>query len=137
MRIHYIISHGVAEWVETDSGDTDTLVLIFEPRYNGALVDNGTVYPINNGEVSIPRLALCDGTHRPRLECECGVIEVSPFTKSRREIAPSENGGENVRRLIKSCYETEKRLKKAEATILRLEKMCEGHNIFNYERNKK
>ena len=137
MKIHYIISHGVAEWVETNSGDTDTLALLFKPRCNGALIDNGAVYPINNGEVRIPRAALCDGMHRPRLECEYGVIEVSPFTKSHREITPSDNGGESVRRLIKICYETEKRLERAEATILRLAKMCEGHNIFNYERKNK
>lgn len=135
MKISYIISHGVAEWVEADTVTDNVLTIKLKPSCDGSLVIGSTVYPVKHGEVFIPIGALRDGEHRPRLEYSDGVVTLSPFVKKGRSVSPKECDAEVIRRLVKVCYELEIRLKSAESTIAQLNEMCTGHNIFDFERN--
>ena len=62
------------------------------------------------------------------------MIALTPFTKNHRDVTQKPVDGETVYRLIKRCYDLEIRLAEAEKNLARLDKMCRGHDIFNFER---
>ena len=135
MKIEYIISHGIAVWVKKDNSGSEYIDLIFKPKCNGAVILDGTAYPVASGEARLPSVAIRNGEHKPRLECEYGVIALSPFVKNGRNICLKEYDADTVGYLIKECHELDERLIKAEKTLAHLEEICVGHNIFNFERN--
>lgn len=137
MKISYIISHGVAEWVDFDHANNGTLSLCFNPKFDGALTLGSHAFAVTSGEVSVPIKLIKDGEHHPRLECNGGVFTVAGFIKSNGSIEPISNVDEALRRLIKECYLLTERNREQEERIARLEEICKGHNIFNFERKEK
>ena len=137
MKISYVTLHGVGEWVEFTPANSDTLTLTLEPRYDGTVVLNGTLYKLRHGEVTLDVRSIPDGEHYPRLECEGGVFPLGGFVKLGRSITPIENDRDALRRLIKGYRQLEKRLAEAEKAITELNAICRGHSIFNYERKEK
>ena len=134
MKISYIISHGVGDFVKIEKDGGDDITLKLEPKYSGTLKIGATLYEVKKGEARIPTASLQSGEYRPKLECEAGVIALTPFTKIHRDVTPKPVDGETVYRLIKRCYDLEIRLAEAEKSLARLDKMCRGHDIFNFER---
>lgn len=134
MKISYIISHGVADFVGTEKTGGDEIILKFEPKYSGTLTLASHRYEVKKGEVKISVGTLTDGEYRPKLECEAGVISLTPFTKRHRDITQKETDSETVRRVIRRCYDLEKKLSETEKRLAQLEGVCRGHDIFNFER---
>lgn len=134
MKISYVISHGVADWVDCDGKNDGTLTLEFAPKHDGTLTLGTLAYPVKRGEVSLPVRIMRDGEHYPKLECSDGVIKVCPFTKLGTIAVPNTHGSDSINRLIRSNYELECKLTEALAEIKRLTQKCEGYNIFNFER---
>lgn len=134
MTIRYIISHGVARCVDFSTYGTDVLTLRFEPRYNGTLMLDGMLLSLRDGEAKIPFSALASKHYAPILECDGGRFTVTGFTKSGKSIAVDAMDEATVRDLIEVCYALGVRLERAEQKIKRLDKACQGHDIFNFER---
>ena len=137
MKIRYITGHGVAERIDFDNSEQDSLTLIFEPYHSGALVLGGKVYTLNDGEVTIPVKALQDGEYTPRLESEMGVYCAEGFTKQGRSISMLKLDEALVRRLLLRCYNLEKAVCSLEERVTELELACHGHKIFDFERKEK
>jgi hypothetical protein len=124
----------VAEWIDVDQKSTGEVTLVFEPRYNGTIKIASKIQEVKNGEVSFPISELRDGKYTPRLECDRGTINVSGFIKSGKSIAMAEDHGIAVRALIRECFELTKAKENLEKRVTQLEKLCKGHDIFNFER---
>lgn len=136
MKIRYITSHGIAEWVEFNEGDRDTLIFSFTPQHAGALLIGGKILPLCEGEVEIPISSLRDGEYSPRLESDSGVYAVESFTKHGKSITLKDDGS-LARRLLKRCYGLETELADLRARTKKLEISCNGHQIFDFERKEK
>ena len=134
MKIRYIISHGVAEWVDFDVKDKEEMTFVFEPRYSGTLTLGDDILAVKNGEVTFPLGEIHDGKYTPRLECEVGAVAVCGFIKSGRSVAMAESHGRTVRALIRECYELSVAKEDLERRVTQLETLCKGHDIFNFER---
>lgn len=137
MKIRYITAHGSAEWVEFDDRGRDNLTLAFEPYHNGAVVILDKIFPLKDGEVTIPFSVLADGEYAPRLESETGVFILESFIKQGKSLAVHYTDEDLIRRLIKRCYNLELAVYSLEERVGELERACHGHNIFDFERNKK
>ena len=132
MKIIYIISHGVAEWVDFDHSGGDTLALCFKPKFSGALSVGDRTVKVTDGEASLAIRLIKDGEHHPRLECNGGIFDIAGFIKSGNTVEPIDNGGATVRRLVKELYELSEDKREQEERIARLEQICKGHSIFNF-----
>ena len=137
MKISYLTSRGVAERISFDTKERDTLTLAFEPHHEGAVLLGGRVFPLHNGEVSIPMTELTDGEYSPRLESEAGVFIAEGFNKAGRSVTPSDTEESVIRRLISRCYSLEDRLICLERRVSELEIACTGHKILDFERKEK
>lgn len=134
MKLRYIISHGYAELVEIEKNEGEAIMLTFEPRLDSVIVIGGVAYPIRHGEAVIPSGAISNGEYRLRLESKNGVIPISPFIKHSGGITPLESEMKVLARVLSASLDTEERLTKAEERIAHLTKLCQGHDIFNFER---
>ena len=134
MKIRYVISHGVARWVEFDRSDKDALTLSVTPKCRGTVSLGTMILPLEHGEVTIPLSALADGTYTPIVECTDGVYAADNFKKMAKGIVLPENASEATRDLIVLCQRLGSRAKLLEERVSALEELCRGHNIFNYER---
>lgn len=134
MRINYITSHGVAEIVSFDECDRETLTLCFEPSQSGAVILDGKIHALKRGVCSIPLVLISDGEYAPRIESDMGVFTAEGFRKSGKGVVTSSPDDMTVRRLLSRCYTVERELSNAQRRIAELEKTCQGHNIFNFER---
>ena len=137
MKIHYITQHGVGEWSQIQTEDSEVITLVFTPASDGALTLRGKVYAVKNGEVSISKRALPDGEYRPLLEADSGRYELEGFVKQGKTVSMLKTEERAVRRLLGRCRELEGSLSSAKERLDRLEALCVGHNIFSYERKEK
>lgn len=137
MKIHYITQHGVGEWSQIKTEDPDVITLTFTPASDGALTLRGRAYAVKGGEVSIPARELPDGEYRPLIEADSGRYELEGFIKQGKIISMLGTEEKVIRRLIKRCRELERSLDSQKERIERLEALCVGHNIFNFERKEK
>jgi hypothetical protein len=137
VKISYIISHGVGEWVDFDTASDGTLTVRLTPRCDGVLLLGGALHRVKGGETTIPLASIPDGEHLPRLECDEGVITLASFTKRGRCIAPTQDSKELARRLLHRTHELEQRLKTAEKDLAELKRICRGHKIFNYSNHER
>ena len=137
MKIRYITSHGMAEWIDCHEETDEMLTLLFEPYHNGAVVINGKIFTVKNGEAHIQIASLSDGYCSPTLETDHGVYCVEGFTKRGKSISVSKSNESTVRRLISRFYNLEAAATKITEKVERLEKVCHGHNIFDFERIEK
>ena len=137
MEIRYKTLHGVAEWVECSDQDSDTLTLSFEPYHKGVLLLGEKMFTLNHGEVTIEKGALANGNYTPRLESERGVYTVEGFTKHGESIALHSADETILRRLLMRCHRLEEVAASLEEKVSKLEKTCQGHQIFDFERKEK
>lgn len=136
MEIRYKALHGAAEWVEVTDNVQDMLTLSFEPYHNGVLLLGGKLFALHNGEVTIAKSAISDGEYEPRLESDHGVYALERLTKIGDNITLNKTDETTIRRLITRYHRLEKAATSLEEKVLKLEKACHGHKIFDFERNK-
>jgi hypothetical protein len=136
MKIRYITSHGIGVRSEFEYAERDTLILAVEVRHVGAIVLDGKIFALNDGEVRIPLSTISDGDHIPRLESEIGIYALEGFTKRGKSISVHDLDEATVRRSITWCCSLEKELSCVKERLAKLEKACSGHNIFDFERKK-
>ena len=117
--------------------NSDTLTLCFEPECNGAITMCGKIFSVKCGESKIPLRALPNGECRPILEADTGRYILEGFVKSGSEISMLKTEEATIRRLLNTCLVLEKSRSALEDRVSRLEALCVGHNIFNYERKEK
>ena len=137
MKIRYKTRHGIAEWVDFEDSDSDTVTFAFEPYQNGVLLLGGKMLALKNGEATVSKTALADGSYIPRLETEHGVYTVEEFTKSGNSISLKKADEALIRQLLLRCYELENTVRLFEEKITGLENLCHGHQIFDFERKDK
>ncbi len=131
MKLCYLLhkGRGIVESISDTVGDS--LTISVSPCCDGYIMIKDTPYRVKNGEVTLPLRALCDGRHSLRLECEGHGYILEPFTKEGAHIAPSYNGEEAVRDLLLSYAHLEALSDAIEKRVAQLERLCEGHHIFN------
>ena len=134
MKIRYIASRSRAIRVEFEYVEKDALTLTFEPHHTGAIVLNGKILPLVNGEVRIPLATLKDGDYAPMLETETGIYLVEGFTKCGKSISVPEADEELIRALASECYGLANELDALKKRVAELERTYIGHNIFDFER---
>ena len=134
MKIRYITAHGMADLIEFDDSDRDTLSLVFEPHHVGAVIVGDKILPLKDGVAEISLSSLRDGEYSPRLESESGVYASEGFKKQGKSISVHRADENLIRRLVKRCYELEINMTKLVSRTEDLEKACYGHKIFDFER---
>ena len=134
MKIRYIISRSKAIRIEFEYVEKEALTLTFVPKLTGAVVLGGRILPLVNGEVRIPLSALADGDYTPRLETEQGIYHAEGFTKRGKSIAVHDANEELIRTIASEFYGLVNELDNAKKRIEGLERICVGHNIFDFER---
>ena len=134
MKIHYITSHSRAIRVEFECVEKDALTLAFVPHRTGAVLLDGRILPLIDGEVRIPLATLKDGDHVPRLETEQGIYTAEGFTKRGKSISVPGGNEELIRHLATECYELGSGLDALKRRVEEIERTCIGHNIFDFER---
>ena len=134
MKIRYKTRHGIAEWVEFTPIDSEILKFIFDSCHNGALMLGSKIYDVIEGEAHISLSSLPDGNYIPKVETNLGIFVAEGFTKSGHTVTMHEADEEVVRSLISRCFTLEEKLESLEQRTYVLEKMCQGHHIFNFER---
>ena len=134
MKISYITSHGVAEHYKFDPSDSSVIILSFTPQCKGALTIGASLYQVDHGEARLPTADLKDGEYHPRLECDTGSFRVRGFVKHGKGITPFPNDENTLKLLILECYELKKVQESYDKRIEHLEELCQGHNIFSFER---
>lgn len=137
MKIRYITSHGVAERVEFDAYERDILTISVEPYHNGAVVLADKFFTLADGVAEIPMRSLPDGEYTPRIESEDGIFIAESFTKSGMSIAVKEADEKLIRRMLERCHALENELYSLKKRTEKLEDVCSGHNIFDFERKEK
>ena len=137
MKISYIIHHGYAERSSFRDDGGDVLSLVFSPSCSGALTLGASVFTVVDGHAEIPIKEIKDGECCPRLESDLGAYDCEAFKKHGSCITILQTGDEIVRRLIERCRLLEKSRDLIEQRVTRLESLCSGHQIFNFERNEK
>jgi hypothetical protein len=137
VKISYITQHGVGEWSQIHTEDPDVITLTFTPASDGALTLRGKIYAVKSGEVSILKRVLPDGEYRPLLETDSGRYELEGFVKQGKTVSMLKTEESTVRRLLGRCRQLENALNSARERLSRLEELCIGHDIFNYERKEK
>ena len=134
MKITYITSHSIAEWVETSATDDSILHIQFTPECNGIITVGNTAYEVKRGSVSIPLGALQNGEYRPKLEADTGVFTVEGFGKSGHDVLMLPTEQAVIRRLVSRCHTLEKICDTLDKKVSHLETLCQGHKIFDFER---
>lgn len=137
MKICYITSHGIAEWIAFKDDRNSILQLQFTPKCDGAVSLGDTIYKVKNGNVSIPLDILPNGEYRPKLEADTGVFIAEGFCKTGGMITMLKTEEAAIRRLVSRCHSLEKICGTLREKVAHLEDMCQGHKIFNYERTEK
>lgn len=136
MKIRYITSHGCAVRCEFEYAEKDALTLSFEPKPVGAVVLDGKIFALKDGEVRIPLSAISDGDHTPRLEAESGIYAIEGFTKRGKSISVHDLDEATVRRFVTRCCALANELCSVKERLTKLEEACSGHDIFDFERKK-
>ena len=137
MRISYITSHGIAEWVSASKCDDGFLNIQFTPKCNGAITLGVTTFNVEEGRASIPLSALTNGEYRPKLEADTGVFIAEGFYKNWCEVSMLPTEEIIIRKLVSRYHTLEKTCDTLREKVAHLEAMCQGHSIFDYERMKK
>lgn len=137
MKIRYITSHGMAKWTKTDNSEQENLTLCFEPYHNGMVVLDGKMFKVKCGEVTIPMKNIPDGEYTPKLETESGVYSVEGFIKQGNSITAFKSDESLIRYLLLRCYNLERSLFAIGERVAKLEEVCHGHKIFDFERKEK
>ena len=132
MTIHYITSHGIGEWTSLGRSDDDFIHVQFTPECNGALTVGTKTFEVKDGRVSIPLSSLKSGEYRPRLEADTGVYVIEGFSKNGYEITMLPTEESVIRRLVSGYHTLEGICDGLEKRVARLEAMCQGHRIFDY-----
>ena len=136
MRISYIIHHGYAEMDRFKNDGDRSLNLSFTPEYSGTLLLGAKRFPVKNGEVIIPLTELDDGEYSPRLVTEQESFLCEELCKRGTDIYVPKVSEETLHRLIRRCRELETKTDDLAKKMEKLESLCFGHNIFNFERKK-
>lgn len=134
MKILYLASRGRAERMGVKETENDVLTLSFSPRVVGAVLLGEKILPLKDGEASVPISALADGKHEPRLESENGIFVAEEFIKQGSHITVPDADEELVRRLVIKCHALDCELAEMKKRVASLEKLCCGHNLFDFER---
>ena len=100
MKISYITSHGIAEWVNFDAKDEEMITLAIDKSVGGALTLGGKVFTLSGGEAHVPTDALPNGNHTPIFETDCGTFKGESFLKSGRTISMKPADEILIRRLV-------------------------------------
>lgn len=133
--IEYVTDRGIAEWVNFDpKSDCGAICLKIGKEMSGAVMLGEAVFPLNRGKATVQIDLLPDGEYKPRFETDAGVFVAEAFVKQGRNIILSESDELFIRRILKRCAKLEDEKRSLEKRVLRLEKLCQGHNIFNFER---
>ena len=134
MKITYITSHGIAEWVATSKTDDRILHIQFKPECNGVITVGTVAYKVKSGSVSIPLDALKNGEYQPRLEADTGVFIAEGFCKNGYDVSMLPTEQSVIRRLVSRCHTIEKNCDALYKKVSHLETLCQGHRIFDFER---
>lgn len=134
MKIRYITSHGRAERIDFEYSEKDHLILSFDQHCTGAVLLDGKIFPLKDGEARIRLSALKDGEYTPRLESERGIFTAEGFTKRGKGISVADADEPLIRRLVERCYTLDRELDAIRKRLGELESICRGHNIFDFER---
>ena len=134
MKILYLASRGRAERMGVKETENDVLTLSFSPRVVGAVLLGEKILPLKDGEASVPISALADGKHEPRLESESGFFIAEEFIKQGSYITVPDADEELMRRLVIKCHALDCELAEMKERVASLEKLCCGHNLFDFER---
>ena len=134
MEICYITQHGVAERIRLNSSVQEDLTISFEPKCDGTLTLRSRKFAVRDGMLRIPLNSIADGEYHPRLEADTGFFDVEGFAKYGTRIYALKTDEETVRRLIVRCHKLEKMSRELGERVVALEGICQGHNIFNFER---
>ena len=134
MKIHYITQHGVGEWTKIHTEDPDVITLTISPLCDGAINLRGKVYTVKGGQVNIPTRTLANGEYYPILESDTGRYALEGFVKDGGNVSMLKTEESTIRRLLWTCRELQKSHDSLTERVERLEALCTGHNIFNYER---
>ena len=134
MKIRYLTANGRAERVSVEYEDNDHLTLCFDTHSTGAVSLGGKIYPLSDGEARINLKLLTDGEYIPKLETEDGIYVAESFVKRGKSIGVQDADDALIRRLVERCYILEGDVKLMRTRLDKLERVCCGHNIFDFER---
>ena len=134
MKIRYLTLHGAAEWSHFDDSDRDMLLIDFTSPIDGIIAIGDRSYTLSGGKVTIPISEIKTGEHRPVITCDGGIFIAEGFVKDAKGIRMMKTDEETVRRLVKRCHALEKTCDVLAKKVAHLEQLCQGHNIFNFER---
>ena len=137
VKIVYKTLHGIAEWITKEDDKEDELRIEFSPKCNGAVTLSDIKAEVKDGYITLPLRALPSGVYHPKLEADTGVFLLEGFYKEGNEVTMLETEESVIRRLVKRYYKLESENADLCERVARLEAMCRGHKIFDYERMEK
>ena len=137
MKISYITSHGIAEWVKFEPCDDEVITFSLDRALSGAITVGGKIFTLTKGEAHVPTDALENGSHTPIFETVEGCFKGESFFKSGRTVSVKPADEMLIRRLVARCGTLEKRCANLEKQVNTLEKKISGHGIFNFESERK
>ena len=134
MKISYKTRHGVGEWVNFTDDSSDVITILVDQKTDGAITVGSKVFALKRGEANIPKASIPNGEYHPKVECGGGVYLLEGFEKRQRDILPLKLSEDNIRDLIRRTYLVEEECVRLRDKVLHLEDICQGHNIFDFER---